>query len=107
MASYVLCLVTIDDIEKAADIAKALVSEKLAACVNILPGLRSIYSWKGELCDESECLLFIKTSGDGYPALEARVKELHPYEVPEIIAIPIERGLSAYLRWIDDSLRGK
>ncbi len=107
MASYVLCFVTIDDLEKAVEIANVLVSERLAACVNIVPGLRSIYSWKGELCDDSECLLLIKTSGDCYPALEDRVKEMHPYELPEIIAVRIERGLSPYLKWIDDSLRPK
>jgi len=107
MPAYVLCLVTIDDIEKAAEMAKILVAERLAACVNIIPGVRSFYLWKGQICDESELVLYIKTSLELYSALEARVQEIHPYEVPEIIAVRIENALPAYLAWIDDCLSAK
>lgn len=105
MPQYILCLVTIDNMDNAAKIANILVTEKLAACVNILPGVRSIYSWKGTLCDDSEHILLIKTWLQNYPALQDRVRTIHPYEVPEIIALPIEKGLPAYLSWIDDCLQ--
>ncbi len=107
MTPYVLCLVTIDNIYKATEIANTVVTERLAACVNILPGIRSIYQWKGAICDESEHLLFIKTSSDTYSALETRIRDIHPYEVPEIIAITIEKGLPSYLSWIDECLSAK
>lgn len=107
MQPYILCLVTIDDIEKANEIAKILVTEQLAACVNIVHPIRSIYFWKEQLYDESEGLLLIKTTAHTYPTLEDRVKQLHPYEVPEIIALPIDNGLPVYFRWIDDCLSKK
>jgi len=85
-------------------LADALVTEGLAACVNILPGLRSVYQWKGELCRESESLLLIKTTSAAYPVLEARLSELHPYDVPEIIALPVQTGLAGYLDWVQQSV---
>ena len=103
MGSYIVCLVTIDDPEKAAQIARILVEKKLVACVNILPQIRSIYTWKGQLCDETELLMIMKTRGDRFGELQTAVKELHPYEVPEIISLNIEGGLAAYLKWIDES----
>ncbi len=105
MSHYLLCLGTIDDPAKAAKIARALVEQKLAACVNILPNIRSIYRWKGEICDDSEHLMFIKTTADLFHQLQIAVKELHPYEVPEIIALKIDQGLPEYLQWIDESTR--
>jgi len=87
--------------DKAAEVAKTLVSEQLAACVNIVSGVRSIYRWKGELCDEGETLAVIKTTRERYDALKARLVELHPYEVAEVIALPVEAGHAPYLAWVE------
>ncbi len=103
MNSYVLCLVTIDDLDKAAYIARTLVEKKLTACVNILPQIRSVYWWKGEICDDPERLMIMKTTDRLFEKLQNEIQELHPYEVPEIIAINIDRGLPDYLRWIDET----
>ena len=83
--------------------AGALVREKLAACVNIIPAVRSIYSWKGEVCDDGEALMVIKTRSGLLDALRERVVQLHPYDVPEVIALPIVGGHGPYLKWIDES----
>ena len=102
MGPYVLCLVTIDDLEKAREIAGILVQKGLAACVNIIPEIRSVYRWKGQLCDDIERMLIIKTRSELFEKLQSTVKELHPYEIPEIIALSIERGFPPYLQWIND-----
>ena len=102
MGPYIICLVTIDDSDSATRIARTLVEKKLAACVNIVPEIRSIYSWKGEICDDRERLMIIKTRRELFGALQTEVTALHPYEVPEIIALTIEDGLPNYLRWIDE-----
>ena len=87
-------------------IALALVAEKLAACVNVLPPVRSIYRWQGAVESASEIPLFIKSTAANYPAVESRLRELHPYDVPEIIALPIVQGLPAYLNWVaEETLR--
>ncbi|MFH2006980.1 MAG: divalent-cation tolerance protein CutA [bacterium] len=91
--------------ELAAQIAHALVGEKLAACVNILPSVRSIYTWDDAVQDDEEQLLIIKTTAERYPALEARVRALHSYEVAEIIALPIVRGSADYLSWLTAGCR--
>ena len=85
-------------------IAKAVVAERLAACVNLLPGVRSIYAWKGKVCDDRELLLIMKTTRARYAALERRVKALHPYDVPEVIAMRVVRGSRDYLRWVGESV---
>lgn len=92
--------------DHAQSLADAMVTEGLAACVNILPGLRSVYQWQGELCRETESLLLIKTTADAYPRLEARLAQLHPYEMPEIVAVSVESGLAGYLDWVRQSVQG-
>ncbi len=88
--------------DRAAELARSLVGEKLAACVNILPSVRSIYRWDGELCDDEESLLVIKTASERVPALSKRLIELHPYDVPEVIALPVREGVgnAQYLQWV-------
>jgi periplasmic divalent cation tolerance protein len=86
-------------------IARELVEAGLAACVNRLPGIRSVYRWKGALQDEPEVLLTIKTVGSRYEELEMRLKALHPYEVPEIIALPVLAGAAPYLAWLAEETR--
>ena len=86
--------------DKAADIARTLVSEQLCACVNLIPPVRSIYRWQNEICDERETLAVIKTTRERFAALRDRLIELHPYEVPEVIALPVEAGHEPYLDWV-------
>ena len=93
-------LVTAPAGEEGARIARILVEERLAACVNVLEGARSIYRWEGKIEDSGESLLVIKTSGRVLEALKARLREIHPYEVPELIALPIVGGLKEYLEWV-------
>jgi periplasmic divalent cation tolerance protein len=100
MTDALLVLTTLPDSDAAAELANKLVGERLAACANILPALRSIYRWEGKVQDENEVLVLLKTQGRQYESLKARILELHPYEVPEVIAIPVERGHHAYLDWI-------
>ena len=86
--------------EKAAEVARTLVTEGLAACVNILGPVRSIYRWKGELSDDQETLAIIKTTRERFDAMKDRLVALHPYEVAEVIAMPIEAGHAPYLAWV-------
>ena len=101
---YRLVLTTCADQATADKLAKALVEKRLAACVSCLPGVRSFYEWKGKLESEQEQLLLIKSREDKYSELEQTLRKLHPYELPEIIAVPIEEGLVPYLNWIDTQL---
>ena len=98
--AYQMVLCTCPDQEVASSIANALVDGKLAACVNIVPGLRSVYRWKGARETAEEVLLIIKSRADDYAPLQTAVRALHPYELPEIIAVPINTGLPAYLAWV-------
>ncbi len=100
MTDCVVVLVTAPGADVAAGLARALVEERLAACGNIVPGLRSIYRWEGEVCDEAEVLLILKTTTDRFEALRARVVELHPYDVPEVLRLDVQDGHSPYLDWI-------
>lgn len=94
--------VTVPNEDEAVKIAKTLVEEKLAGCVNILRGIRSIYSWQGKIEDDSELLMVIKTKTTLFKELEKRVKELHSYTVPEIIGIEINEGFKGYLDWLSE-----
>ena len=104
MSKELIVLVTTSSNEEASRIAEALVSERLAACVNIIKGIESLYRWEGKVNHDQEALMIIKTSDDRYAALESRVKELHSYSTPEIVGIRIERGSSDYLSWLRDSV---
>lgn len=104
---YRLVISTCPDMETAERLANILVVERLAACVNILPGARSVYEWQGQVEIENEHLLIIKSRSDRLARLEERLQEEHPYELPELIAVPIEEGLVPYLSWIDLQLDKK
>ncbi|MGH7570979.1 MAG: divalent-cation tolerance protein CutA [Gemmatimonadota bacterium] len=97
-----ICLAwsTCPDEGTARRIASRLVDERLAACVNIVPDITSIYRWQGAVETASECLLIIKTRGERMPELERRLAELHPYDVPELVTVAVEGGSPAYLRWV-------
>jgi periplasmic divalent cation tolerance protein len=99
-SQHIVVLCSCPDEAAAARIAAALVSERLAACVNRIGAVRSTYSWAGELRDDAEVLLLIKTLGSRYEAVEARIRALHGYEVPEIVALPIVAGSGQYLAWL-------
>ncbi|RKQ59998.1 uncharacterized protein involved in tolerance to divalent cations [Vogesella indigofera] len=96
----IMVLCNVPDAALAQQIAEALVGEQLAACVNIMAPCRSVYRWQGKLENASEVPLQIKTTAAAYPALQARLLQLHPYEVPEIVVLPLAAGLPAYLTWV-------
>lgn len=100
-----LVLCTCPDIVVAETLARRVVAEHLAACVNLVPQLRSIYRWQGEIHDDAEVLLLIKTTAARFDALRQRLLELHPYELPEIVAVNIDSGLPRYLDWIAQQTR--
>jgi periplasmic divalent cation tolerance protein len=100
----VVVLVTAPSAGKAAEIARVLVEERLCACGNVVPGLRSIYRWEGAVHDDAEALLVLKTSRRLVSALKERLPRLHPYEVPELLVLPVEDGLAAYLAWVAASV---
>ena len=100
-----VCLMTCPDAETAERIGRTLVEEELAACVNIAPEVRSIYRWQGRVSLDVEALCLIKTTRAGFEALRARVVALHPYEVPELIALPIVEGSAPYLDWLRGSIK--
>ena len=98
--AILLCLCTCPDAASAQQLAETLVGERLAACVNRLPGVLSTYRWQGKVSSDGEELLLIKTTTARFEALKARLLELHPYEVPELISLSVERGHTAYLDWV-------
>lgn len=100
MPHPLLCLSTCPDPETAGRIARALVEERMAACVNRLPGVHSTYRWQGRVLEEAEVLLVIKTTRERFGALRDRLVELHPYEVPELVELEITGGFGPYLDWI-------
>jgi len=103
MSQELIALVTAPNKDEASRIASLLVTERLAACVNIISGVESVYRWQGEVTSDTETLMIIKTTGERYLELERRVKELHSYSTPEVIAFKIERGSNAYLQWLRES----
>ena len=105
MTDVVVILVTASSEEEAAAIGRALVAECLIACANVISGVRSIYRWEDGVSDETEWLLVLKTRRDRVGAVEARVRELHSYDVPEVIALPVIAGSSPYLAWIASETR--
>ena len=96
----ILVFTTADTEERARSMAAALVEAGEAACVSIVPGVRSIYRWEGEVCDEGEWLLLIKTAEEKFEAVRSRIRQLHSYQIPEVIALPIEAGDPDYLGWL-------
>jgi periplasmic divalent cation tolerance protein len=98
-------LVTAKDSVEAKQIGELLIKEKLAACVNVIPGVNSTYWWKGKIESSNEALLLLKTSREKLDDLIDRVKELHSYETPEVLALPVEKGSPDYLKWLEESLR--
>ncbi len=107
MLEYIVVLITAPNADEAAAIAKAIVDEHLAACVNLVRDIRSIYRWQGKIEDDSEVLLVVKTRYGLFRRLAERVKQLHSYDVPEIIALPIIDGHEDYLNWIQESTDDK
>lgn len=104
---HYLVLTTCPHEAAARGLAESLLGEQLAACVNILPGLRSIYRWKGRIEEGGELLLLIKTTQACYPRLEQHIRANHPYELPEIIAVDLAAGAADYLAWIGDNCASK
>ena len=103
MSDALIVFVTVPSSEDASRIGEALVSEKLAACVNVVPGIESIYRWEGEVTRDAEWLLIIKTTDERFEELERRVKALHVYTTPEVIAFKISRGSDDYLKWLREA----
>lgn len=101
MSEHILVLTTVPEEKRGQALAEILVRERLAACATLSAPSRSFYWWKDKICEDKEFVLFIKTRASLYPALEKKIKEEHPYEVPEIIALPVVKGSAAYLAWID------
>jgi periplasmic divalent cation tolerance protein len=104
MSGRVVALSTVGTAEHAERIARALVERRLAACVNVVPGVVSVYRWKGEVCRDEERLLVIKTRRERLDALREALLGLHPYELPELVAVPIEAGYEPYLAWLDEGV---
>jgi len=105
MSDFIVVFVTSGSEEEALKIGRTLVEEGLAACANIVSPIRSIYRWEGKIWDEKEWLLIIKTQRSKFEDLAKRVKSLHSYSVPEIIALPITDGSPSYLKWIEEMTR--
>jgi periplasmic divalent cation tolerance protein len=101
----IVVFITAPGEEPAVAIARALVETRLAACANLIKGVRSIYSWQGSIEDDTEVLMIVKTRKELFDSLKSKIKELHSYEVPEIIALPIIAGSDDYLKWLRESTR--
>lgn len=102
---FLIVLCTVPDKDTGVKISNALTEVKLAAWCNIIPGLRPIFFWQGEVCDKSKLLLLIKTGSSSYEKLEEPIQNLHPYEVPEILALSIREGAESNLKWVAENVR--
>jgi len=100
MSEFILVISTVSNEEEGKTIAKKIVTERLAACVSLSSAIQSFFWWQDKISSDREFMLFIKTRNDLYPKLEQRIRELHSYEVPEIIGLPVCQGSQAYLDWI-------
>jgi len=100
----IIVLSTVDSAELGESIATALVESGEAACVNIVPGVRSVYRWEGKLCRDAELLLLVKTVEGKFDAVRERIRGLHPYQVPEVLAVPVAAGDADYLRWLREAV---
>lgn len=107
MTDKILVLSTTETAEQARTIARALVEARLAACVSIVPSITSVYTWKGAVEEAGEALLIIKTSRELFEELHSAVERIHPYETPELIALPIADGAERYLEWLSGSLKSQ
>jgi len=101
MTQYLLIMTTVPDADIGQIIAEKIIEERLAACITLQAGSQSLYWWKGKITQEQEHTLLIKTTKEAYSKLEEKIKEIHPYKIPEIIALPILKGSEEYLGWID------
>lgn len=104
-SSFIVVITTTSKKEDAEEIAKTLLTKKLAGCVQIIGPMDSYYYWKDELCQDEEWICLIKSNKENYPTLEKTIQEIHPYEVPEIISLPIEEGSKDYLSWLKGQLK--
>ena len=102
---FITIFVTCGSVKEAGRIADSLLSKRLVACANIIPGIKSIFRWQGKVDKAAEILVMMKTRSSNFARIEKEVKRLHSYEVPEIIALPIVAGSKDYLKWIDSSVR--
>lgn len=105
MDTYIVVFCTTPSAEISNQIANECIKKKIAACCNIIPGIRSIYEWEGKVEKSEEQLLMIKSTEDNFKALENTINEIHPYDVPEIISVKINNGNESYLKWINQSIR--
>jgi periplasmic divalent cation tolerance protein len=105
MNAYLVAMVTVPSTDVGRDIAHALLDRRLAACVNVVPSISSLYTWEDEICIDEESLLIIKTTGAAFDRLASTVRDIHPYDVPEIIALPLAAGSEDYLDWIQEVVR--
>jgi periplasmic divalent cation tolerance protein len=103
---FVVVLTTAGSEEQGEQIARELVARRLAACVNVVPGVCSVYRWKGEITRDEERLLLVKTTAGLFPAVREAIRELHTYELPEVLALPVADGDPAYLRWLEEGVEG-
>ena len=99
-------LTTVPDAQTAESLAEQLLDERLVACANVVPGVRSIYRWEGETKHDAEVLVLLKTTTASVPRLTERIAVLHPYDVPEVVALPVTAGLDAYVAWVGDEVGG-
>ena len=106
MTDAMVILCTFPDAEKARQIGTHLVERQYAACINILPGVESIYQWQGKLCREGEVLALIKTTRQVFPVMSRELVALHPYDEPEVLALPVADGSAGYLDWLVGQCRG-